>query len=105
MRILTKILECFFSNTEGSKQVYTDMDHYYWTPLFLYLNKIIDQNISKLKIEVYDWVRCRVFYKTIEELQAAYDRLSQKFGTDIFRVKNRINLNTRDILINMKYKT
>ncbi len=54
------------SNTEGSKQVYTDMDHYFWNPIFAYFNKLIDENISKLKVEVYDWVRCRVFYKDIK---------------------------------------
>ena len=61
------------------------MNHYYWTPLFIYFNKLIDDNISKMKVEVYDWMRCRVFYRTIDDLESAYARLNQKFGKDIFK--------------------
>ncbi len=44
------------------------MNHYYWTPIFIYFNKLIDQNLSKLKITVYDWIRCKCSYKNINDL-------------------------------------
>jgi len=89
----------------GSKQVYTDMNHYYWGPCFIHFNKLIDENLNQLKIDVYDWIRCKVSYKNIQDLENAYKRLHHEYGGKIFRVKNRINGQTRDILLNMKFQS
>jgi hypothetical protein len=31
-------------------------------------NKIIDKNIQSLKINLYDWIRCKVSFKSIKDL-------------------------------------
>jgi len=50
LRIMTKVLDNFLSEEEQSKQVYTDLDHYYYTPVFRYFNTIIKKNPTKLTI-------------------------------------------------------
>ena len=102
LRIMTKVLDPFLSETEQSRQVYTDLNHYYYLPVFHYFNTIIDKNISSLKIELYDWIRCKCSYRNISDLEKAYERLRKIHGSNIFRVKNRINQSTRDLLINDK---
>ncbi len=102
---MTKILDPFLSEKEQSRQVYTDLNHYYYLPVFHYFNTLIDKNIGKLKIEIYDWIRCKCSFHTIDDLERAYDRLRKVHGNNIFRVKNRINQGTRDLLINLKFKT
>ena len=104
LRIMTKIMEESVSEELGSRQVYTDLNHYYWTPVFVYFNKLLDQHPEKVKIELYDWMRCKVLYRNIRDLENAFDRLSLKHKENIFRVKNRINEGTRDILINLVFK-
>jgi hypothetical protein len=42
LRIMTKILEPFLSEELQSKQVYTDLNHYYYVPVFKYFNKLLD---------------------------------------------------------------
>lgn len=69
LRIMTKILDQFLDEKLQSKQVYTDLNHYYYTPVFNYFNKIMDSNISNLKIELYDWIRCKCSYRTIAQLE------------------------------------
>lgn len=105
LRIMTKVLDPFLSQKEQSRQVYTDLNHYYYLPVFEYFNTIIDKNIKNLKIELYDWIRCKCSFKNIHDLEKAYSRLQNIHGGNIFRVKNRINQSTRDLLINLKFKT
>ena len=47
---MTKVLDPFLSEKEQSRQVYTDLNHYYYVPVFEYFNTIIDKNIKNLKI-------------------------------------------------------
>ena len=61
LRIMTKIMEESVSEELGSRQVYTDLNHYYWTPVFVYFNKLLDQHPEKVKIELYDWMRCKAW--------------------------------------------
>jgi len=75
MRIMTKILDDVLSDKEGSRQVYKDLNHYYWTPIFAYFNTIIDKNIKNLTVNLYDWIRCKVSFKNIKDLENAYVRL------------------------------
>ncbi len=59
-------MDQFFDEKEGSKQLCTNLDHYYWNPTFVLFNRLIDENIHKIKVQMYDWIRCKVCYKTIE---------------------------------------
>ena len=105
LRIMTKILDPFLSEEQQSRQVYTDLNHYYYVPVFKYFNRILDKQVGNIKVEVYDWIRCKCSFKNILDLERAYRRLEQVYGASIFRVKNRINQSTRDLLINLKFKT
>ena len=62
----------------------------------------MDTYTSEIKIELYDLLRCKCYYKNTKEIEKAYSRLQKKYN--VFRVKNRINQGTRDILLNLKFE-
>jgi len=49
LRIMTKILDPFLSEEEQSRQVYKDLDHYYYVPVFKYFNRILDKQVENIK--------------------------------------------------------
>lgn len=51
LRCLTKILKPYIDKSLGSKQVYMDLKHWYWAPVYKLFNQLIDQHISDIKIE------------------------------------------------------
>ena len=62
---MTKILDNFLSEEQQSKQVYTNLNHYYYSPVFKYFNLILDKNIKNIKVELYDWIRCKCSYNSV----------------------------------------
>jgi len=50
LRLYTKVLEPYFSKEDRSKQVYKDLNHFFWTPVFALFNKLLEQNYKTMKI-------------------------------------------------------
>lgn len=68
LRCVTKILEPYIDKKEGSKQVYTDLNHWYWAPVYKLFNKLIDAHTPDIKIELYDLLRCQCYFKSIKDI-------------------------------------
>lgn len=61
----------------------------------------MDKKIKELKIELYDLLRCKCSYKSLQEIEKVYNVLATKYK--VIRVKNRIAGGTRDILLNLRF--
>jgi hypothetical protein len=44
------------------------LDHWYWSPVYKFFNKLIDQYTAEIKIELYDLLRCKCYYKTTKDI-------------------------------------